>query len=118
MKNQAKRQANHLTKNRRETVLECAHKADMYRALYQLNAAFAEVLLHWQALQETGLFQSKASRLYGHFAQELQADMNQEFLNDLRQLELADWSRFGKARQRWEEYLKGATSRGAKKAAR
>lgn len=118
MKKQVKRQAIHLKKIKRQTVLECTQKAEMYRALYQLNAAFAEVLLQWQTLRETGLFKSKVSRLFAQFAQELQADMNQEFLNDLRKLELADWARSGKARQRWEEYLKGPTARGSKKAVR
>ena len=32
--------------------------------------------------------------------------MNQEFLEDLHQLELDDWGRYGKARQKWEKHLK------------
>jgi len=32
-------------------------------------------------------------------------NFNQEFLEDLHQLELDDWGRYGKARQRWEKEL-------------
>jgi hypothetical protein len=57
-------------------------------------------------LQQTGLFKSKAAKLFSSFTQELQAEMNQEFLEDLHQLELDDWSRHGKVREKWEKYLR------------
>jgi hypothetical protein len=56
-------------------------------------------------LQQTGLFKSKAAKLFSSFTQELQAEINQEFLEDLHQLELDDWSRHGKVRAKWEKYL-------------
>jgi hypothetical protein len=37
--------------------------------------------------------------------------MNQEFLEDLHQLELDDWNRHGKVRQKWEKYLRGQEPR-------
>jgi len=40
------------------------------------------------------------------FVQELQAEFNQEFLEELHQLELDDWGRYGKARTKWEKHLR------------
>jgi len=86
--------------------LDTTQKADIYETLSSLNLAFAGIVQHLQTLQRTGLFKSKAAKLFPGFARELQAEFNQEFLSDLHQLELDEWGRYGKARQRWEEYLR------------
>jgi hypothetical protein len=86
--------------------VDSTEKTAIYHTLYQLNAAFAEVVLHSRTLQQTGLFKSKAAKLFPDFALELQAEFNQEFLSDLHDLELDDWSRYGKARQNWEKHLR------------
>ena len=86
--------------------LDGNQKADIYETFSSLNMAFAGILQHLQTLQRTGLFKSKAAKLFPSFALELQAEFNQEFLEDLHQLELDDWGRYGKARQRWEKYLR------------
>ena len=85
---------------------DVTQKADIYETLSSLNMAFAGIVQHLQTLQRTGLFNSKASRLFPAFAQELQAEFNQEFLEDLHQLELDDWGRYGKARDKWEKHLR------------
>ncbi len=81
-------------------------KADIYETLSSLNMAFAGIVQHLQTLQKTGLFQSKAAKLFPSFALELQAEFNQELLEHLHQLELDDWGRYGKVRQRWEKHLR------------
>jgi phosphatidylserine/phosphatidylglycerophosphate/cardiolipin synthase-like enzyme len=81
-------------------------KAGIYETLASLNLAFAGVIQHLHTLQKTGIFKSKAAKLFPGFAQELQAEFNQEFLEDLHQLELEDWNEYGKARKRWEKYLR------------
>jgi hypothetical protein len=86
--------------------LDTTQKADIYETLSSLNLAFAGIVQHLQTLQRTGLFKSKAAKLFPGFALELQAEFNQEFLSDLHQLELDEWGRYGKIRQRWEEYLR------------
>jgi hypothetical protein len=68
--------------------------------------AFAGIVQHLQTLQKTGLFKSRTAKLFPSFTLELQAEFNQEFLENLHQLELDDWGRYGKARQRWEKYLR------------
>jgi hypothetical protein len=86
--------------------LDSTQKAGVYETLSSLNMAFAGILQHLQTLQKTGLFQSKAAKLFPSFALELQAEFNQQFLEDLHQVELDDWGRYGKVRQRWEKHLR------------
>jgi hypothetical protein len=83
-------------------------KAEIYHALYELNAAFAGASLQCRRLQQMGMFNSKASKLFPSFIEELQSEINSEFLNPLHSAEMADWSRHGKVRQRWEKYLSGS----------
>ena len=86
--------------------LDSTQKAEIYETLSSLNMAFAGIIQHLQTLQRTGLFKSKVAKLFPGFALELQAEFNQEFLEDLHQLELDDWGRYGKARQKWEKHVR------------
>jgi hypothetical protein len=86
--------------------IDVTQKSFIYHTLSELNTAFAAIVGHCETLQQTGLFKSKAAKLFSSFTQELQAEMNQEFLEDLHQLELDDWNRYGKARQKWEKHLR------------
>jgi hypothetical protein len=81
-------------------------KAEIYETISSMNRAFAGIVQHLQALNRSGLFRSKTAKLFPSFTLELQAEFNQEFLEDLHQLELDDWGRYGKARQRWEKELR------------
>jgi hypothetical protein len=87
-------------------VPDVKQKAEIYETLSALNMAFAGIVQHLRTLHETGLFRSKASKLLPSFTQELQAECNQQFLETLEAIELEDWNRFGKARQKWEKYLR------------
>jgi hypothetical protein len=84
---------------------DVTQKSRIYHTLSELNTAFAAIVGHCDTLQQTGLFKSKAAKLFSSFTQELQAEMNQEFLEDLHQLELDDWGRYGKVRQKWEKHI-------------
>jgi len=86
--------------------IDVTQKSQIYHTLSELNTAFAAIVGHCDTLQQTGLFKSKAAKLFSSFTQELQAEMNQEFLEDLHQLELDEWARYGKARQKWEKHLR------------
>ena len=81
-------------------------KAGIYATLSSLNIAFSQVVRDLHTLQQTGLFKTKAAKLFPGFAQELQAEFNQEFLSELHDHELEDWAEYGKARQRWEKHLR------------
>jgi hypothetical protein len=85
---------------------DVTQKSRIYHTLSELNTAFAAIVGHCETLQQTGLFKSKAAKLFSSFTQELQAEMNQEFLEDLHQLELHDWNHYGKVREKWEKHLR------------
>lgn len=86
--------------------LDVTQKTGIYETLSSLNTAFSQVVQHLHTLRNTGLFKSKAAKLFPGFTQELQAEFNQEFLETLHQIELDDWNEYGKARQRWEKYIR------------
>jgi hypothetical protein len=81
--------------------LEVTKKLHVYHTLYRLNLSFSNIVGHCRALQEAGSFTAKSSKLFQGYAQELQAEINQELLEKMHDAELADWARFGKIR--WDE---------------
>jgi len=87
-------------------VLDVTQKAGVYETLSSLNTAFAGIVQDLQKLQRTGPFKTKSAKLLSSLAQELQAEINQDFLEDLHQLELDDWNRFGKVRDARDKELR------------
>ena len=87
-------------------VLDVTDKAEVYETLSSLNRAFAGIVQHLQKLQRSSPFKPKSAKLLSGLAQELQAEINQEFLEDLHQLELDDWNRFGKVRDARDKELR------------
>lgn len=87
--------------------IDVTQKAEIYERLSALNREFLAIVQNLRALQQTGLFKAKATKLFGSFAQELQAEINQEFLAALEAWELDDWYEHGKVRAKWEKYLRG-----------
>ena len=80
-------------------------KLEIYHTLYRLNRSFTAIVAHCQALEGTKFFPSKSLRNFQGFAQELQAEINQELLEILHGTELEDWNRYGKVRQAREKEL-------------
>jgi hypothetical protein len=76
--------------------LDVTQKTEVYETLSSLNMAFAGIVQHLQTLQKTGLCKSRTAKLFPSFTLELQAEFNQEFLENLHQLELDDWGVTGK----------------------
>ena len=90
-------------------------RSDYYQSLHELNLAFGEVVRHTERLRDIGLCRSKATKIFPSLIRELQSEINAEFLGPLHTAEMADWSRHGKVRQRWEKYLKGTEPRQRRK---
>jgi hypothetical protein len=86
--------------------LDVTKKLHVYHILYRLNLSFSNIVHQCRALQEAGSFTAKSSKLFQGYAQELQAEINQELLETMHQTELDDWGRFGKVRQAEEKRLK------------
>ncbi len=85
--------------------LEVTKKLHIYHILYRLNISFSNIVHQCRALQEAGIFTAKSLKLFQGYAQELQAEINQELLETMHQTELDDWGRFGKIRLAEEKRL-------------
>jgi hypothetical protein len=86
--------------------IDVTKKLLIYHTLYRLNLSFSNIGTHCRTLQETGVFTAKSTRLFQGYAQELQAEINQELLETMHDAELEDWGRFGKIRQAEEKRLR------------
>ena len=86
--------------------LEVTKKLLIYHTLYRLNLSFSNIVTHCITLQEAGIVTAKSTKLFQGYAQELQAEINQELLETMHQTELDDWGRFGKIRQMEEKHLR------------
>ncbi len=81
-------------------------KLRIYHTIYRLNLSFANIVAHCRALQESGILGPKDSRLYQSFAQELQAEINQDLMSAMDEVESRDLFRFGKVRLAREKELR------------
>lgn len=85
---------------------DVTRKLRVYHTIYRLNLSFANIVAHCRALGESGALTPKFTKLYQSYAQELQAEINQEVMELLEGTELADLHRFGKARVAREKELR------------
>jgi hypothetical protein len=86
--------------------LDGTKKLDVYHLLYRLNLSFAAIVKRCRALEQSRIFRIKFLRVFQGQAQELQAEINEELLDTLHQIELEDWSRFGKISQARDKELR------------
>jgi hypothetical protein len=81
-------------------------KLHVYGIMYRLNVSFATIVGHCRALRESGVLTSKNAHLYQSYAQELQAEINQDLVETLEGIESHDMFRFGKVRSAREKELR------------
>jgi hypothetical protein len=98
--------------------IDVSKKAEIYHTLYLLNLSFASIVGYCRTLQQTGIFRPQFVRLFEGFTQELQAEINQEFLGSLESIEIDHWNRFAKIREKREKYLLGEDAKPKKRKSR
>src|SRR5215471_4099634 len=86
--------------------LDVTKKLHIYHILYRLNLSFSAIVRRCLELQETHVFNSKFLRILQGYAQELQAEINEELLQTMYETELQDMYRYGKVRQAREKELR------------
>ena len=89
-------------------VLEVTKKMHIYHTLYRLNRSFSAIVTHCRKLQEAGVFKSKDTRLFQGLTQELQCEINEALLGTMHDIELDDYTWFGKIRLAREKELRGS----------
>jgi hypothetical protein len=85
---------------------DASAKLRIYHTIYRLNLSFANIVANCRALGQSGILKPKDTRLYESYAQELQAEINEEVLAIMDEVELRDMHRFGKARVAREKELR------------
>lgn len=81
-------------------------KLRIYHTIYRLNLSFTNIVAHCGALRESGAIGPKDARLYQSYAQELQAEINQDVVSAMDEVESHDQFRFGKVRMAREKELR------------
>ena len=79
--------------------LDVTQKTEVYETLSSSIWPLLESSSTFKRYRKPDYSNLKRQNCSPSFTQELQAEINQEFLEDLHQLELDDWSRYGKVRQ-------------------
>lgn len=77
-------------------------KLRVYETIYSLNQGFEQVLADLRRLQEQPFFRREFLRALSVVVEETRAWANSEVAEVLHSRELADWTRLGRLRQRWE----------------
>ena len=85
---------------------EARAKLHIYQTIYLLNLSFANIVANCGALGESGILGPKDTRLYQSYAQDLQAEINQDVMSAMDEVESHDQFRFGKARLPREKELR------------
>src|SRR5215510_11431379 len=85
---------------------EVTKKLLIYHTLYRLNLSFSNIVTHCGTLREAGVLTKSIAKRFQGYAQELQAEINSDLLEEMHQDELDDWARFGKVREAYEKELK------------
>lgn len=85
--------------------LDSTSKLRVYQTIYRLNASFAEVVVHCRLLKQFRILSPKYAHLYQSFAQELQAEINQDVMSVMEGIEADDSFRHGKVRTAWEKEM-------------
>ncbi len=83
-----------------------AGKVQIYFTIYRLNLSFANIVANCRALGESGILSPKFTRLYQSYVQELQAEINEDVMSTMDEIESRDQFRFGKVRLAREKELR------------
>jgi hypothetical protein len=85
---------------------DASAKLRIYHTIYRLNLSFTNIVAHCRALEESRILSPKFTRLYQSYAQELQAEINEDVVAIMDEVELRDMHRFGKVRLAREKELR------------
>jgi hypothetical protein len=86
---------------------DVTQKTEVYETLSGINLAFAAIVDHLQTMRQSRILRSQYGRVLQGLAHELRAEINVELLDKINNIEMQDWTRYGKVRIKWEKYLRG-----------
>jgi hypothetical protein len=90
-------------------------KARIYHTLAQMSSSFSSIIRYCADLEQAGALTPKAKNRFQAFTVEVQGEVNLEVLEHMDGIEMEDWARGGRVRERWEKYLRFENERPSKK---
>lgn len=86
--------------------IDTSKKPRIYHTLYLINLSCSRIVTHCQTLHDAGALPVKYTRLYQAYAQELQAQINDDALEIVSKIEFDDLARFGRIRDARDKELR------------
>jgi hypothetical protein len=86
---------------------DVTQKTEVYETLSGINLAFGAIVDHLTTMRQSGILRGRYGRVLQGLAHELRAEIDVELLDKINEIEMQDWTRYGKVRIKWEKYLRG-----------
>lgn len=83
--------------------------------LAQMSSSFSSILRYCADLEQAGALTPRAKHRFQAFTVEVQGELNLEILEHMDGIEMEDWARGGKVRDKWEKYLRDEPKQASKK---
>jgi hypothetical protein len=96
-------------------IFDITEKARIYHTLAQISSSFSSIIRYCADLEQAGALAPKAKNRFQAFTVEVQAELNLEVLEHMDGIEMDDWARGGRVRQKWEKYLRDEPEPSGKK---
>ena len=94
---------------------DVTEKARIYHTLAQMSSSFSSIVRYCEDLERAGALTPKYKRLFQAFTVEVQGELNLEILEHMERIEMEDWARGGKVREKWEKYLQNGPKQSARR---
>jgi len=105
-----------LTVNMKTTrIFDVTEKARIYHVLAQMSSSFSSIIRYCVDLEQAGALTPQAKDRFQAFTVEVQGELNLEILEHMERIEIKDWARGGKVREKWEKYLRNDPKQSSKK---
>jgi hypothetical protein len=96
-------------------IFDVTAKARIYHTLAQMSSSFSSIVRYCAELEQAGALTLKAKHRFQAFTVEVQGELNLEILEHMDGIEMEDWARGGRVREKWEKYLRDGTKRSGTK---
>ena len=104
-----------ITNMKTTRIFDLTEKARIYHALAQMSSSFSSIIRYCADLEQAGALTPKAKNRFQAFTVEVQGELNLEILEHVERIEMEDWARGGKVREKWEKYLQNEPKQSSKK---
>jgi hypothetical protein len=96
-------------------IFDVTEKARIYHMLAQMSSSFSSIVRYCADLEQVGALTPRAKNRFQAFTVEVQGELNLEILDHLEGIEMEDWARGGRVREKWEKYLRNEPEPSGKK---